>query len=120
MAKMLIVLTLFLAGCASFEDTAWQAKKQMNYQAHSDKVTEWEPISANKGWIGDCSNFAAYMVQQYPAAKVYWGQAQDGQMHVIACEDETQQVCTDTMHNYIFSNYEELWKIQPIEIDIGL
>ncbi len=110
-----ILLTLLLSGCASFEDTAWAIKREMNYVAHSPKVTEWEPLSAAKNYEGDCSNLCATLQQAFPAAQVWLGQAYNGEMHCVTCLDG---LCADTIHPYTFKNYAELWRVQPIKLNI--
>lgn len=112
---------VLLSGCnflSEFERTALDAQWKIRYVEHTPRLDEWEPISAAKNWEGDCSNFAAYIAQEHPQAKLYWGQIKDGRNHVIVCETSAQEVCADTIHRGVFKNYKDLWKVQPIEIEI--
>lgn len=108
-------LALLIGGCSTFEQAALDAKWNMHFEAHSKKVGEWEPLSPEKNWLGDCSNLCAYLKQEYPLSKVYWGQIKDGRYHCMTCLDDK---CADTLHSGMFKPYDGMWRYSPIVIDI--
>ncbi len=105
---------LVLAGCASqFEREAMALKSKMTYEENPSDLEQYEPLSAEKNWRGDCSNYAASLAL-IDGVRIWTGTLKDGRSHAKACQGV---LCADTVYRDMFTfnpdDWERLWTLQP-------
>ncbi|MGH1371127.1 MAG: hypothetical protein ACRBBW_03770 [Cellvibrionaceae bacterium] len=111
----------WVSGCSIFEPTqekvfevyAAELKRNLVYVENPPDLGTSEPITAAKGWRGDCSNYAAALAEKTDAV-VWRGILLDGRSHAMACIEMT---CADTIKPGVFkfdsSEWRAVWLLRP-------
>ncbi|MGH1373786.1 MAG: hypothetical protein ACRBBW_17220 [Cellvibrionaceae bacterium] len=103
-----------LAGCVStFEREAIDLRAKMTYEENPADLKQYEPLSADKNWRGDCSNYAASL-DHIDGVRVWVGKLKNGLAHAMAC---LKTRCADTIYDLPFDfnpdDWFQLWSLKP-------
>ncbi len=104
----------WLSGCShfeadnkkAFEVVAAELRRNLVYVENPSDLAGNEPITAAKGWRGDCSNYAAALAEKTDAV-VWRGILLDGRSHAMACIEMT---CADTIKTGVFQFDPSEWR----------
>lgn len=110
-------LTLLLAGCAQrevsrldalyFSQEAKRLKALLVYEENPADLAQYEPLTAAKGWRGDCSNYAASLAAS-TGAIIWKGNLKDAGPHAMACLGTR---CADTYYHGVFTFNPDDWTV---------
>ncbi|MGH1374491.1 MAG: hypothetical protein ACRBBW_20815 [Cellvibrionaceae bacterium] len=103
-----------IAGCVStFEREAMELRAKMTYEENPADLKQREPLSAEKNWRGDCSNYAASF-NHIEGVRIWTGKLKDGRSHAMACLNVR---CADTVYPTPFDfnpdDWFQLWSLNP-------